>query len=133
NIAPNDRVLLVVEDDPAFAEVVVDTAHAHGSKAAVASRAATAMALARELQPHAITLDIRLPDISGWRLLSQLKHDLATPHIPMHVLSVQDELELGLVHGALAVAAKPLTREGIDAAVARLEDCVSRPVKNLLL
>src|SRR5580765_3882847 len=88
---------------------------------------------ARQLRPHAITLDIRLPDISGWRLLSQLKNDLATRHIPVHVISVHEDLEIGLNHGALGVAAKPLSRDAVDAAVARLEDCVARPVKNLLL
>jgi HAMP domain-containing protein/signal transduction histidine kinase/CheY-like chemotaxis protein len=133
DIEPNDRVLLVVEDDPAFGQVLVDAAHARGFKAVVAQRGATGMALARELRPHAITLDIRLPDISGWRLLSQLKNDLSTRHIPVHVISVQEELQLALAHGALGVAGKPLTSEGVDAVVARLADCVARPVKNLLL
>jgi CheY-like chemotaxis protein len=133
DLQPNDRVLLVVEDDPGFAQVLVDTAHVRGFKAVVAARGAIGMALARELRPHAITLDIRLPDISGWRLLSQLKNDLATRHIPVHVISVHEGLELALAHGAIGVAAKPLTSDAVDAAVARLADCVSRPVKNLLL
>jgi CheY-like chemotaxis protein len=133
DIEPNDRVLLVVEDDPSFAQVLIESAHTRGFKAVVAARGATGMALARQLRPHAITLDIRLPDISGWRLLSQLKNDLATRHIPVHVISVHDDLEIGLSHGALGVAAKPLSRDAVDAAVARLEDCVARPVKNLLL
>jgi CheY-like chemotaxis protein len=133
DIRPNDRVLLVVEDDPAFARVLIEVAHDRGFKAVVASRGATGMALARELTPHAITLDIKLPDISGWRLLKQLKGDLATRHIPVHVISVQDELERGLAHGALGVVSKPLTTEAVNAAFTRLEDCVSRPVKSLLL
>jgi HAMP domain-containing protein/signal transduction histidine kinase/CheY-like chemotaxis protein len=133
DIRPNDRVLLVVEDDSAFAHVLVEVAHARGFKAVVANRGAAGMSLARQLQPHAITLDLRLPDVSGWRLLTQLKHDLSTRHIPVHVVSVHDELEPVLAHGALAAAGKPLTTEAVEAVVARLEDCVTRPVKRLLL
>src|SRR5207249_3440619 len=90
DIGPNDRVLLVIEDDPPFARVLLEQAHARGFKAVVAGRGAAAIALARRLQPHAITLDIMLPDVDGWRILSQLKQDLATRHIPVHVISVQE-------------------------------------------
>ncbi|TMA95908.1 MAG: response regulator, partial [Deltaproteobacteria bacterium] len=133
DIRPNDRILLVIEDDAAFARVLIDEAHARGFKAVVATRGAAAIALARELRPHAITLDICLPDVNGWRILHELKRDLTTRHIPVHVMSVQEKLEEGLACGALGVAVKPLTRAALEAAFARLEDCVNRPVKNLLL
>src|SRR5438034_5476729 len=105
DIGPNDRVLLVIEDDPPFARVLLEQAHARGFKAVVAARGAAAIALARRLQPHAITLDIRLPDIDGWRILNQLKQDLATRHIPVHVISVQEEPER-LARGAVGIAVK---------------------------
>src|SRR5437016_1361531 len=133
DIRPNDRVLLVIEDDQAFARVLIDEAHARGFKAVVATRGAAAIALARELRPHAITLDICLPDVNGWRILHELKRDLTTRHIPVHVMSVQENLEEGLACGALGIAMKPLTRAAIEAAFAPLEDCVNRPVKNLRL
>jgi len=133
DLGPDDRVLLVVDDDLPFAQVLVEVAHRRGFKAVVASRGAAGMALARELHPHAITLDLKLPDVSGWRLLRQLKKDLSTRHIPVHVISVQDELESALSQGALAVASKPLTSEAVDAAIARLQEWISRPVRNLLL
>jgi hypothetical protein len=133
DIRPNDRILLMVEDDPSFARVLLEAAHARGFKGIVANRGAAGIALAQEFMPHAITLDVRLPDVSGWRLLSQLKGDLATRHIPVHVISVHDELEYGLAHGALGVASKPLTTDGVKVVMERLADCVARPVKNLLL
>jgi len=133
DIRPNDRVLLIVEDDHTFAQLLVDVARSHGFKAVVAPRGAAGMALARDLCPNAITLDLKLPDISGWRLLSQLKHDLATRHIPVHVISVHEDLEPARSYGAVGVAAKPLSGDAINAAVSRLEDWISRPVKNLLL
>jgi CheY-like chemotaxis protein len=133
DIRPNDRVLVIVEDDPAFARVLLESAHARGFKGIVATRGAAGIALAQEYMPHAITLDVRLPDVSGWRLLSQLKGDLATRHIPIHIVSVQDDLDYGLVHGALGVASKPLSSEDVGGVIDRLADCVARPVKNLLL
>ena len=133
DLGPDDRVLLVVEDDLPFADVIVDVAHRHGFKAVVASRGVEALALARELRPHAITLDLKLPDVSGWRVLRQLKKDLALRHIPVHVISVEDELAAALAHGALAAASKPLTGEGVDAAVARLDGWINRAVRSLLL
>src|SRR5207245_828096 len=90
DIRPDDRVLLIVDDDLAFAQVLVDVAHRRGFKAVVASRGMSGIALVRELRPHAITLDLKLPDISGWRLLRQLKKDLSIRHIPVHVISVED-------------------------------------------
>jgi CheY-like chemotaxis protein len=126
-------VLLIVEDDPAFARVLLESAHARGFKGLVATRGAAGIALAQEYMPHAITLDVRLPDVSGWRLLSQLKGDLATRHIPVHIISVQDQLEYGIAHGALGVASKPLSIEDVTSVLERLADCVARPVKNLLL
>jgi len=133
DLSPDDRVLLVVEDDLPFAEVIVDVAHRHSFKAVVASRGVEALALARELRPHAITLDLKLPDVSGWRVLRQLKKDLALRHIPVHVISVEEELAAALAHGALAAASKPLTGEGVDAAVARLDGWINRAVRSLLL
>ncbi len=133
DIRPNDRVLLIVEDDASFARVLLESAHARGFKGIVATRGAAGIALAQEYMPHAITLDVRLPDVSGWRLLSQLKGDLATRHIPVHIISVQDQLEYGIAHGALGVASKPLSTEDVTSVLDRLADCVARPVKNLLL
>ena len=82
NIASGDQVLLIVENDPSFAKILVEMAHDNQFKAIVTSRGASAIALARDLNPHAITLDINLPDIDGWRVLDRLKDELATRHIP---------------------------------------------------
>src|SRR5262249_4313093 len=80
NVLPGDRVLLIVEDDPAFAQILLGAAHATGFKGVIESRGAIAAARARELKPDAITLDVILPDIDGWRLLGRLKEDVDTRH-----------------------------------------------------
>src|SRR4029079_16635930 len=81
-LQPGDRSLLIVEDDPAFARVMLDQARARGFRGIVALRGDTALALAREVKPDAITLDVRLPVVDGWTVLDRLKHDSRTRHIP---------------------------------------------------
>ena len=82
-------------------------AHEHGFKAVVASRGATAIALARDLTPAAITLDINLPDIDGWRVLDRLKDDPATRHIPVQIITTEEERDRGLRMGAMGRCPSP--------------------------
>ena len=106
-VEPADRVLLIVEDDATFARIMVDLARSRGIKAMVALRGSTAISLAREFQPGAITLDLRLPDMSGWTLLDTLKHDARTAHIPVHIISGHENNKRGFALGA--VTASPRT------------------------
>ena len=79
-------MLLIVEDDPHYARVLVDLAHDHGLKVLVAMRGTDALTLAREYQPTAVSLDVFLPDMLGWTVLSQLKQNPMTRHIPVRSL-----------------------------------------------
>ena len=118
--------LLVVEDDLAFSRFLYDLAHEKGFKALVTSRGVNALALARELRPSAITLDISLPDIDGWRVLERLKEDAATRHIPIHFISVADEPERALKQGALGFLHKPADRAALQNWIARELDAVAK-------
>ncbi|HKA28457.1 MAG TPA: response regulator, partial [Candidatus Binatia bacterium] len=132
SILPGDRILLVVEDDPAFAQILREAAHAHGFKAFIEPRGAGAVTLARELRPDAITLDLGLPDIDGRRVLTCLKGDLDTRHIPVQVISVEQELDEPLRRGARGVLAKPATVSTLDAALLDMRGFVDRQMKSLL-
>ena len=117
NILPDDRMLLIVENDTNFSRYLLEMSHDNGFKAVVAARGTIALALARDLKPHAITLDINLPDIDGWRVLDRLKDDVATRHIPVQLITTEEERERGLRMGAMGALAKPLkTRETLDQA-----------------
>ena len=108
-IAPDDRVVLIVENDSGFARILVDLAHRAGIKAVVASRGDAALALARRFQPAAITLDLRLPDISGTEVLQALKGNAEIRDIPVHVISgVTDGHERILDLGAASYWLKPV-------------------------
>ena len=92
-IQPGDQVLLIVENDLAFARFLLDTAREKGFKGLVTSMGAAAFALVQEYQPCAITLDIFLADIDGWRVLARLKNDVATRHIPVYIISTEEARE----------------------------------------
>jgi CheY-like chemotaxis protein len=85
------------------------------------------------MKPDAITLDIRLPDFDGWRVLDRLKVDLATRHIPVHIISVDEDPEPNLTQGALGYLRKPDNVEALDAALDELKKFLERPMRNLLL
>jgi HAMP domain-containing protein/signal transduction histidine kinase/CheY-like chemotaxis protein len=121
SIGIEDEVLLVVENDPSFARILVEMAHERQMKAVVTSRGASALSLARELSPRAITLDINLPDIDGWRVLDRLKDDLVTRHIPVHIITTDEERSRGLRMGAIGVLTKPIrNKESLDEAFAHI-------------
>jgi CheY-like chemotaxis protein len=132
-IEPGDRVVLIVEDDPSFAQIMLDISHEKGFKGIVAPGGLTAIAMARELKPDAITLDLHLPDLDGRRVLDRLKMDWATRHIPVEIITVDSVNESDLMHGALAYVTKSEKKESMEQAFDELKDFVSRPVKNLLV
>ena len=101
---------------------MADLAHDNGFKVLVATRGADALALAREYQPTAVSLDIFLPDMLGWTVLSQLKQDPATRHIPVQIVTLDEDRQHGLARGAFSFMSKPTTTEGLESALVRLKE-----------
>ncbi len=133
NIEPDDSTLLIVEDDPHYARIIVDLAHDKGLKALVAMRGADALALARQFRPTAISLDVFLPDMLGWTVLSQLKQDPETRHIPVQIVTLDEDRQHGLARGAFSFISKPTTSEGLESAIARLKAYAAPRRKRLLI
>jgi HAMP domain-containing protein/signal transduction histidine kinase/DNA-binding response OmpR family regulator len=132
-IDEGDQVMLIVDDDPHYARVLLGLARDKGFKGIVASRGQTALLLARQYLPTAITLDVFLPDMLGWTVLSNLKLDPATRHIPVQMLSVEDERQHGLSHGAFSYLVKPGTTEDLENAFDRIKSYVVPHKKRLLV
>ena len=103
----DSRFVLIVEDDPTFASILLDMAREAGLKGVVSTAGAGTLNMARKLQPDAITLDLGLSDIDGFVLLDLLKHDPLTGHIPVHVISGVDDVAATLSMGAAGVTEKP--------------------------
>jgi CheY-like chemotaxis protein len=133
-IQPQDRVVLIVENDAPFVQLLLESTRESGMKGIATSRGAVALSLAREYPISAVTLDICLPDISGWRVLRRLKQDLDTRHIPVYVVSTEDEHERARTMGAVGSLLKPIqSKEAIDALFGEIRRFVERPVRELLV
>jgi CheY-like chemotaxis protein len=133
NLQPGDAVLLIAEDDPHYARTLLALARDHGFKALVAMRGADALVLAKKYKPTAVSLDIFLPDMLGWTVLSQLKQDPATRHIPVQICTVEEERQHGLERGAFAYLNKPLTTDSIEAAFDRIKRFAEPRPRQLLV
>lgn len=132
-IQADDRVLLIVEDDLKFGKILLDMARDQGFKGVITTRGAIGISLAKTFKPHAIMLDVQLPDLDGWMVLDQLKHNWETRHIPVHIMSVEEGRQRSLQLGAIAHLQKPISREDLSQTLTQIRDFVDRPVKNLLI
>ncbi|MFZ0142920.1 MAG: HAMP domain-containing protein [Candidatus Sulfotelmatobacter sp.] len=133
NLQPDDAILLIVEDDLHYARVLCDLSRDKGFKVLVATRGAEALALAKEYHPTAVSLDVFLPDMLGWTVLNHLKQDPATRHIPVQMLTLDEDRHHGLARGAFAFVTKPTTTEGLEMALSRIKEYSAPRRKRLLV
>jgi HAMP domain-containing protein/CheY-like chemotaxis protein/signal transduction histidine kinase len=133
NLLPDESVLLIVEDDSHYARVLCDLAHDKGFKVLVAARGSEALSLAREFRPTAISLDVFLPDMLGWTVLNHLKQDPSTRHIPVQMLTLDEDRHHGLSRGAFSFVTKPTTAQGLDSALDRIKEYSAPRRKRLLV
>ena len=133
DINDGDSVLLIVEDDAHYARILLGIARDKGFKGVVANRGQAALSLARQYRPTAITLDVFLPDMLGWTVLNNLKLDPATRHIPVQMLSIEEERQHGLSHGAFSYLVKPATTQELESAFDRIKIYVTPHTKRLLV
>jgi CheY-like chemotaxis protein len=133
SIAEGEQSLLIVEDDPHYARVLLGLARGKGFKGIVATRGNTAINLAKQYLPTAITLDVFLPDILGWTVLNNLKLSPTTRHIPVQIISVEAERSHALAHGAFAYSVKPTTMEGLEKCFDQIKKFIEPHVKRLLV
>src|SRR6185295_19054522 len=121
-VSPGDPVVLIVEDDPHFAHVLLGMVGEQGLKGVVSTQGSHVRSLAHQFQPLAIMLDIFLPDMLGWTVLNHLKQDPATRHIPVQIISFDEDRQHGLARGAFGFVSKPTTREGLNMALNRIKE-----------
>jgi CheY-like chemotaxis protein/signal transduction histidine kinase/HAMP domain-containing protein len=133
NIQAGDPILLIVEDDPHYARILIDLARDKGFKALLAMRGDDAINLAKQYQPTAVSLDVFLPDMLGWNVLSQLKQNPLTRHIPVQIVTLDEDRQHGLARGAFSFVTKPMTREGIADALARIKEFAQPRRRRLLV
>jgi CheY-like chemotaxis protein/signal transduction histidine kinase/HAMP domain-containing protein len=133
SLEPGDTILLIVEDDPHYGRILVDLARDNGFKVVVANRGADAINLAKQYQPTAVSLDVFLPDMLGWTVLNQLKQNPLTRHIPVQVVTLDEDRQHALARGAFAFVNKPTTADGVSAALGRIKDYALAGRRRLLV
>ncbi|WP_106638659.1 response regulator [Allosphingosinicella vermicomposti] len=129
----DSRVLLVVEDDPAFARILYDLAHESGFECLIAETADEGALMARQYLPHAVILDMNLPDHTGLSVLDRIKRDARTRHIPVHVVSVDDNSQIALAAGAIGYMFKPVRREQLIDLLEGLEAHMAQRMRRVLV
>ncbi|MBV8061508.1 MAG: response regulator [Alphaproteobacteria bacterium] len=134
-IGDNDKVLLIIEDDKNFAAILVKIAHKRGYKCIAAGDGKTGLLMAMEAPVTAIILDLKLPDIDGTQVLDQLKHDLRTRHIPVHIITGHgnEDNVATLSKGAIGYLTKPVAEESITGVFAKIEDLLQTDIRRILV
>jgi len=132
-IAKGDRVILVVEDDAAFARILVGLGRERGFKVVAAPSAEDGIAATRAYHPAGILLDVKLPDHSGLTVLDRLKRNPVTRHVPVHMISVDDHVQQALELGALGYSLKPVKREELLRALERMERKLDQKIGRVLV
>ena len=127
------RSVLVIEDEPSFAGILFDLAHEMQYRCLVAHGADEGLRLAEEFLPDAILLDMGLPDRPGLLVLQQLKENPLTRHIPVHIVSGNDQVQEAMQLGAIGYATKPRTRDQLKEVFRKLESKFTQQMKRILL
>lgn len=127
------RKLLIVEDDPRFAEILDNLARSRGFEPIIAATGKDAIRLAEQNPPDAVTLDLRLPDMDGWAVLDRFHQNQALSHVPVHIISVEEEQERGMLNGAFGYLTKPVSRQDLDTALQSVAAYVDRDVSQLMV
>ncbi|HUP90132.1 MAG TPA: response regulator, partial [Longimicrobiales bacterium] len=133
HIEPGDKVVLVIEDDRAFANILMDLARDKGFKVLASLDGENALRLVSAYQPDAVTLDLDLDGVDGWSVLDRLKSHPETRHIPVHIVSGMGRRHEGLSAGALSYIEKPVSKETLEKGFDQISEYIDRSVRNLLI
>jgi len=132
-IVDDDEVILVIEDDPIFAKILYKQCNERGFKCVASPTGEYGIVIADKITPHAIILDIKLPGINGWRVLDLLKENPNTRHIPVHIMSGDNETIAASSKGAIGYLTKPIKKGVLDEAFSKIETFINKKTSNLLL
>jgi len=133
NITSDDKLVLIIEDDPRFAKILLDLAREKGFKGLVAGSGETGLHFADYYKPNAVILDIGLPGMDGWSIMERLKGNASTRHIPVHFISAADKSRDAMKMGAIGYLTKPVTIEELETVFKRMEGLIAKRVGHLLV
>lgn len=132
-ISRKDPSILIIEDDPAFAELLADICKEKGFLYLASATGEEGIELARQYLPKGVLLDINLPGMNGWEVLENLKSYSETRHIPVHIISAYEETMEALNKGAIGFLSKPVTKDKLESAFDQIQSFITRKIRDLLL
>ncbi|CAN5169886.1 HAMP domain-containing protein [soil metagenome] len=132
NIVAGEKVVLVVEDDIRFGKIMIEKAHEHNLKVVIATHFGDVFELVNKYFPIAVTLDVKLPDASGWRILDLFKNDINFRHIPIHLISGEENRMLAMQRGARSFHLKPLKAEALEVLFSDIDNFSNKIPKEVL-
>ena len=133
SLQPEDKILLIIEDDRKFFTILMKLARERGFKCLIAADGKSGLQLAETYHPHAIVLDVGLPEMDGWTVMEKLKDNPATRHIPVHFMSASDQGRDAKQMGAIGYLLKPISMAELGEAFNSIEEFLSKTVKNVLV
>ncbi|MDB6060789.1 MAG: multi-sensor hybrid histidine kinase [Verrucomicrobiaceae bacterium] len=132
-LVADKKIILIVEDDPAFAQILYDLAHELNYQCLVAASAEDGIELTQQHTPHAVLLDMKLPDQSGMSVLARFKDEPRIRHVPVHIISVEDRTEAALHMGAVGYLVKPVSRDQLRDIFVSIEAKIAQKMKHVLV
>ncbi len=132
-IADGDTVILIIEDDPAFAKILAELIRRRGYRVLAAGDGESGLRLVREFRPAGVLLDVMLPGMDGWAVIDRMKADVALKDIPVHFISATDDAARGLEAGAIGFLTKPVSKAALLSAFDRLLHPGTDAVRRVLL
>ncbi len=132
-LSPEDRIIVIIEDDPKFAKILYGKCHEKGFKCLAASTGEDGLHLVQEHLPDAVILDLHLPVLDGWSVLEAIKENTSTRHIPVHIISIEQASAEAFRKGAVGHASKPIDSERLEQAFAKLEEMATQGSKRILV
>jgi signal transduction histidine kinase/CheY-like chemotaxis protein/methyl-accepting chemotaxis protein len=133
NLQPQDRCLLIIEDDRRFTKFLMEQAREHEFKCLIAEDGITGLELAEQYRPHIIMLDIGLPKIDGWTVMERLKDNPDIRHIPVYFMSASDQNLAARKLGAIGYLVKPVSMEQLTQAFQQIQQFLAKTIKKILV
>lgn len=133
NLQTGDRTLLIIEDDRQFADILQNLAHEKDFRCLLAGDGESGLEMAQTYLPQAIVLDLNLPRLDGWSVLTKLKQNLATRHIPVYFISASNAAITARRFGAIAYLSKPVSMQDLAQAFQKIKQFLATESRKLLL
>ncbi|WP_353570862.1 response regulator [Candidatus Albibeggiatoa sp. nov. BB20] len=130
---PKDRLILIIEDDRNFSGILMELSREKDFKCIVAEDGRAGLELAKQYKPHAVILDVGLPNVDGFTVMERLKTDVETRHIPVHFVSGTEQGNDARRMGAIGYLLKPVSMGELGEAFRKIEHFIDKDIRTIMI